>query len=206
MKVQYMASSTVVFRCFLQLVTPKEVFLFAGTVNIPSLLAMHFVITLNMLHALVSTDCRRCHPSLTDIRSQLVPLISTCDPGESLLDRAQADYLRWHCILCGKHMMRFQDMTRHLTLDHNALATESTGLYQHWRAHLAAFVTPATPPIIIVTWPRCAPVLQVGRTLHHVNRPPGPVDLLHEWKHLWDQLQFHFRSSATKCVCVYHLC
>ena len=69
---------------------------------------------------------------LTDVRACLVPQILEVDPGDLLLESSHEDYLRCHCIVCGKQQLRFQDMSHHLALEHGALATASTGLYQHW--------------------------------------------------------------------------
>ena len=70
--------------------------------------------------------------SLKDIRTCLVPQIQRDDPDTISLDSLQGDYLRCHCILCGMQLTRFQDMAHHIALEHTALATVSTGLYQHW--------------------------------------------------------------------------
>ena len=71
-----------------------------------------------------------------DIRACLVPQILHSDPGDLPLDRSHEDYLRSHCSVCGKHQLRFQDMSHHLALEHGALATTTTGLYQHWRGSM----------------------------------------------------------------------
>ena len=74
--------------------------------------------------------------SLKETRSRLVPQILTHDPDVLHLEPSHGDYLRSHCIVYGMQLLRFQDMTHHLALEHTALATVSTGLYQRWNGSM----------------------------------------------------------------------
>ena len=76
--------------------------------------------------------------TLTTIRACLVPQTLESDPGDLQRERSHEDYLRCHCSVCGKQQLRFQDMTRHLALEHGTLATTSTGLYQHWSGSMCS--------------------------------------------------------------------
>ena len=74
--------------------------------------------------------------SLANARSSLLPQITETDPAGLSLNPCVGDYLRSHCILCGTQCLRFQDMTHHLALEHSSLASQATGLYQHWRGSM----------------------------------------------------------------------
>ena len=42
-------------------------------------------------------------------------------------------YLLCHCGICGKRHGRIQDALQHIHLDHNELALQAMGHYQHWK-------------------------------------------------------------------------
>ena len=74
--------------------------------------------------------------SLANARTSLQPLILEVDPTGLSLNPCIGDYLRSHCILCGTQLLRFQDMTHHLALEHASLAAQASGLYQHWHGSM----------------------------------------------------------------------
>ena len=74
--------------------------------------------------------------SLANTRASLQPQILEVDPTGLSLNPCIGDYLRSHCILCGTQLLRFQDMTQHLALEHSSLATQASGLYQHWQGSM----------------------------------------------------------------------
>ena len=74
--------------------------------------------------------------SLANAWSSLLPQILEIDPAGLSLNPCIGDYLRSHCILCGTQCLRFQDMTHHLALEHSSLASQATGLYQHWHGSM----------------------------------------------------------------------
>ena len=74
--------------------------------------------------------------SLANARASLLPQILEVDPTGLSLNPCIGDYLRSHCILCGTQLLRFQDMTHHLALEHSSMAAQASGLYQHWHGSM----------------------------------------------------------------------